>query len=300
MTDNRQAWADFWAGEGSRQTCLPRALQDIEDAQRALWSDFARTLPKSAQVLDLGTGGGAVLQKMRAVRPDLKLTGVDSSPTLPPPPTGISLRAGVPFEALPFPDGRFDAVTSQFGFEYGDTAATAPEVARVLRDGGRMVFAMHRRDGPILAHNLSRREALQWALGTGLLEKGRALAAARQTMALPTPPAFHSAPQDAARKFPNQPVAAEFLQALLQTLEMGRRRPPAETIEVLQTLESKARNEIARIATLERAACDEDRLASIISQLAAAGLSLKEPDSLMERSSRRAFAWILWGERRSS
>lgn len=299
MTDNRRAWADFWASEGSRRTCLPRALQDIEDAQRTLWQAFARALRKNARILDLGTGDAAVPKKMRSVRPDLKLTGVDSSPTLPPPPSGISLLPGVPFESLPFPAGRFDAVTSQFGFEYGDTRAAAPEVARVLRERGRILFAVHRRDGPILAHNVSRREALRWALGSGWLDKGRALAAARKTTSLPTPPSFRSAPEEAKREFPQQPVAAEFLLALLQTLELGRSRPSAETLEVLDTLERKAHNEIARIDTLERAACDEERLGIISSQLSDAGIALHEPDSLIERSTGRPFAWLLWGERRS-
>lgn len=298
MTDNRRAWADFWASDASHSTCLPRALQDIENAQRTLWQDFARTLPKGAKTLDLGTGDGAVLKKMQSVRPDLKLTGVDSSPTLPPGPSGIRLIAGVPFESLPFPDGSFDAVTSQFAFEYGDTRTAACEVARVLRERGRMLFAMHIREGPILAHNVSRREALSWALGSGWLQKARAVAAARQTAGIPTPPAFLSAVEEARRDWPQQPVAAEFLAALHQTLELGRNRPADETLEVLGTLERKARNEIARIDTLDRAACDEQRLALIVSQLTEAGIALKEPDELMERSTRRSFAWIVWGERR--
>lgn len=300
MTDNRAAWADFWSSESAAPTCLPRGLQEINDAQTALWHDFARILPHQAHVLDLGTGDGAVLKKMQALRTDLKLTGVDSSPTLPRSPAGISLLAGVPFESLPFRDATFDAATSQFGYEYGDTKAAAGELARVLRERARLVCAVHKSDGPILAHNLGRRTALRWALDSGWLDKAREVARARATEPVATPADFSAAAERAAGEFPQQPVANEFLLALVQTLELGRDRPPAETLEVLGRLETKARNEIARIDTLERAACDEQRLAAIVSQLADAGFEMGEPDELLERSTRRGFAWIVWGKRRSS
>lgn len=299
-TGNREAWADFW-GQHAGQTasgCLPQALEQIEAAQRAMWQGFARELKKGARVLDLGTGDGAVLKKMLKVRTDLVLTGVDSSPRLPPHPKGISLRAEIAIESLPFEDASVDAVTSQFGYEYGDTRSASMEVARVLRSGGRLLLAVHRRDGPIVAHNLPRRDALRWVLSPGgHVEKARNLISARRAAPLPTPPAFRSAPDEATRLFPGQSVGAEFLQALLQTLELGRNRPPRESLEVLQQLESKARNEIARIDSLDRAACDAPRIERLIAELRSAGIRLEAPGVLTERSSGRPFAWLVSGLR---
>jgi SAM-dependent methyltransferase len=298
--DNRRAWADFWrAGRTKPSTCLPAALEQIDAAQSALWRGLARDLPKRAYVLDLGTGDGIVLRKLAQSRPDLRLTGIDSAPILPPPPKGIVLKPDVALESLPFPAGRFDALTSQFGYEYGDTAAAAAEVARVLKQGGRFLFALHRRDGPIVAHNLPRRDALRWALGeSGQLDKARTLAAARRLSLLPTPPSFRAAPAEASRRFPGQSAAGEFLEAILQTLELGRHAPPDEVLDALAELESKAINEIARIDTLDRAACDSDRIDFIVEQLRAAGMAVDAPASLVERSG-RAFAWVLTGLRLS-
>jgi SAM-dependent methyltransferase len=301
-TDNRKAWADFWAQKGSagQPTCLPNALREIDAAQREAWHGFARRLPAGARLLDLATGDGAVLKKMREVRTDLVLTGVDSAPSLPPAPSGTTLRAGVAMEALPFGDEGFDAIVSQFGYEYGDTAAIAREVGRLLVPGGALGLLVHRKDGPIVAHNLPRRDALRWALAPGgYLAKARGLVAARRIAAIPTPPAFRSAPEEAQRLFPGQTVGHEFLTAILQTLEMGRGKPPRESLEVLETLERKAANEIARIETLERAACGPARIDAILQELRGAGIELDPPAALAERSSGRPFAWFLSGAGRA-
>jgi SAM-dependent methyltransferase len=302
MTDNRKAWADFWAQKtGERQpACLPNALRDIDQAQSGVWRGVAARLPAGAQVLDLATGDGAVLKKMREARTDLVLTGVDSAPTLPPSPPGMTLRAGVSMEALPFADGSFGAVVSQFGYEYGDTSKIAPEAGRLLAPGGLLGLLVHRRDGPIVAHNLPRRDALRWATAPGgYLAKARSLVAARRIAPLPTPPGFRAAPEEAQRLFPNQSVGHEFLTAILQTLEMGRGKPPHESLEVLDTLEKKAANEIARIETLERAACDAGRIETISQELRAAGLDVEPAVPVAERSTGRAFAWFVAGVRRA-
>lgn len=294
------AWSSFWAagGAGPESGCLPRALKFIDAAQRRVWEDAARALPKDARVLDLATGDGAVLGKMRRARTDLKMVGVDSSPVLPPTPKGMTLRAGVAMEALPFPDASFDQATSQFGFEYGDTARTASEVARVLKPGGRITFVVHHAQGPILAHNMTRRTRLTWALDeSGLLPRARALVAARRLAMLPTPSLFKTAPGEAGTRFGAGSVAEEFVAAILQTLELGRHSPPDQSLEVLQILEGRARNELARISALAGAACDEPRVRKLADELSIAGIGTTTPDLIYEAGSNTAFAWLVQGTR---
>lgn len=298
--DNREIWGRFWEARrpGDGTSCPAGALQEIHAAQRHLWQAFARSLSKGARVLDLGTGNGVVLANMAAVRPDLKLIGVDSSPTLPAAAKGISLRAGVAMERLPFPDGRFDVVTSQFGFEYGETAAASLEVARVLKAGGAVRFIVHHRSGPILAHNAPRREALHWALAeSGYLRQARALAAARASAAIPTPVAFQEAPREARRLFPGEAVAAEFLAAVLETLERSRGHPPGEALEVLKALEDKAENEIGRIDSLAGAACDGEGIELLAGRLRAAGLDVEASTELFEPQAARPLAWLVRGRK---
>jgi SAM-dependent methyltransferase len=268
----------------------------MDAVQRQVWVAVARALPRGARVLDLATGDGAVLGKLRDGRPDLKLVGVDSSVVLPKGVKGAELKAGVPMERLPVPPASFDLVTSQFGFEYGDTARIAGEVRRVLRPSGRFTFIIHHAGGPIVGHNGKRLGSLDWAVRkSGLLEKAAALARARALTDLPTPPLFRQAALETRTRFPGQSVGEEFASAIAVTLDMGRGRPPQETLDVLATLRAKAENEIARIEALRGAARDPTQIAALVTELETAGLAPDAPALLHEASGGAPFAWLLTG-----
>jgi len=260
---------------------------------------LAGSLPGRARVLDLGTGDGAVLGKIKSARRDLKLVGVDSAPVLPPAPKDVTLKPGVAMERLPFAAASFDAVTSQFGFEYGRTSEAAPEVGRVLRPGGQLSFVVHHAQGPILEHNLARHCALVWAAReSGLIEKARAFVRARTSAALlPTPAGFRDAVAEARVRFPDQSVAEEFVRAILETLERSRGAKPAEALDVLNILDKGASGDIGRIEALASAACGAERIAAIVEDLAGAGIAMAEPAVLSETARGRPFAWHIAGRR---
>jgi SAM-dependent methyltransferase len=293
-------WATYWARtpEDARP-CLPNADDGPGRVLRALWTSFARALPAKARVLDLATGGGIVPRALIAARRDLKPIGIDAAPTLPPPPPGVTLKAGVPMERLPFAASRFDAVTSQFGVEYGDVGNAAAEAARVLKPEGRFLFVVHHAGSRVVAHNRARAEALEWASrGNGLLDKAVALARARALAPLPTPPAFQAAIADARRRFPGQSVAEEFTAAIAQRLDMGRGRPAGETVAALEELRARAEGELGRIAALERAARDASGADAMVGMLQAAGLEVDPPGILKDAGA--PLAWTIEGGRRDS
>jgi ubiquinone/menaquinone biosynthesis C-methylase UbiE len=112
---------------------LKRNLREILDA-----------VPRGANLLDVGCGGGHALELLAARRPDLHLHGVDLSP-------GQVARARarlgdratiVEGSALkiPFPRDRFDVVFSDASIKHwSDPARGLRECVRVLRSGGRLV-----------------------------------------------------------------------------------------------------------------------------------------------------------------
>lgn len=269
------AWSDFWEQnrQGDSGGCLPEGWRGIDAAQQAVWAEFVRDLPRGARVLDIATGDGRVLRWMLKARPDLKAVGTDQAPDLPPAPKGAKLRAGVEMESLPFSVGRFAAVTSQFGFEYGDVGKTAAQIARVLAPGGRAGLLMHRGDGPILAHNLKRREQIRWALEErGLVDLAKRNLKARALGLVTMPAALSQAPHEGAHLHGEGSAAWEIAEAIRQTMVLGRRDHPANVARTLDEIAAKAGNELGRIASLEAACAQADRADELSGAFEAAGL----------------------------
>jgi ubiquinone/menaquinone biosynthesis C-methylase UbiE len=113
---------------------------------RRLAADVAGVAPDGGAVLDVGTGPGVLLVELAARRPDLRLTGVDLSADM----IAAATRNLEPFgeragarvgdvTGLPFADHSFDLVVSSLSLHHWDRPeAAVPELARVLRPGGRV------------------------------------------------------------------------------------------------------------------------------------------------------------------
>jgi len=118
----------------------------LRSLYRRLAADIAATAPEGGAVLDVGTGPGVLLVELAKRRPDLRLTGIDLSAdmiaaaTRNLDPFGFRATAQVgDVTDLPFPDGSFDLVVSSLSLHHWDEPeAAVPELARVLRPGGRV------------------------------------------------------------------------------------------------------------------------------------------------------------------
>jgi SAM-dependent methyltransferase len=135
-----------------------------KEAQKARWRGFesvarftavaASSLVRFAgvspglRVLDVGTGTGNVA--ITAAREGAVVAGVDITPELLAIAKNWADMAGVPqvtwregdVESLPFDDGAFDVVLSQFAHIFAPNPEKATsEMLRVLKPGGRIAFA---------------------------------------------------------------------------------------------------------------------------------------------------------------
>ena len=120
-----------------------------------LFADFAADMARRvaahhpARVLETAAGTGIVTRQLRdRLDPNAELTATDLNPPM----LGVAqtkFRPGekVAFQpadaqALPFPDGQFDAVVCQFGIMfYPDKPLSYRETFRVLASGGRYHFS---------------------------------------------------------------------------------------------------------------------------------------------------------------
>lgn len=289
MNDDAKAWGDFWASNagGNANGCLPARWAEIEEAQKLAWDRFIRQAPDQARVLDLATGDGRVLRWLREGRGDLKLSGIDLAPELPPAPEGTETRGGVAMEDLPFEAQSFDAVVSQFGFEYGDLGSVSGEIARVLRPGGRVGLMVHRGDGPILAHNLARKAAIDWVLGdadvTGAVTRALDAPQAGPQVAAQVAAAIALI---GANKFGSTSPAWEIAEALRRACVMGDGEGTSSIIPVIGAVRDQAANEVARIASLARACAAADDRENMVAALVGNGLAHDSTAPVAEPSGR--------------
>lgn len=160
-----EEWSRFWA-RGTVTTFEGHFRGNYDAEIRDFWRTAFASLPAGAVVVDLATGNGAVAllaaEFARTGSRPLQVIGLDSAaidatrlravqPELAADLDAVSLRGGVRLEATGLEDASVDLVTSQYGFEYGDTAAGSKEIARILRPGGRVAMILHHDQSAILA-----------------------------------------------------------------------------------------------------------------------------------------------------
>ncbi|MFE9168918.1 class I SAM-dependent methyltransferase [Streptomyces kebangsaanensis] len=108
------------------------------------------------ELLDVGCGTGIVTRRLTAARAGLRVTGADRADAMVRQAAARLPGAVVLADSrrLPFPDGRFDAVTSVWLLHLApspeDARATVAECARVLRPGGVYVTTVDK----AAAHNV--------------------------------------------------------------------------------------------------------------------------------------------------
>jgi ubiquinone/menaquinone biosynthesis C-methylase UbiE len=122
------------------------ARRFLNGLYRRITEDIVIAAPPDGAVLDVGTGPGVLLAEIARNRPDLRVTGVDLSADM----VAAAKRNIRAFDRrvgalvgdvtnLPFADDTFDLIVTSLSLHHWDDVDTAvPELARVLRPGGRL------------------------------------------------------------------------------------------------------------------------------------------------------------------
>jgi ubiquinone/menaquinone biosynthesis C-methylase UbiE len=154
-----QQWSLYWQ-KGTITTFLGRFENNYDGDLKEFWHQFFTSLPEGAQIIDLGTGNGALALLASQFDLDAKkafdITALDyadidpNSTVLSKQPTEIldkiSFLSRTPMEETQCVESSFDAVVSQFGFEYGDPKRSVAELTRILKKSGKVCLMMHCRD----------------------------------------------------------------------------------------------------------------------------------------------------------
>ncbi len=162
-------WGAWW--QHPSLTSFQGAFEHNYDGPiRDFWHAQFSRLPDDANILDLGTGNGALAllaaEYAHSHALDFQITGIDFAAIQPlqlqeknPRLQDIHFIANTPMETTGLATGSQDLVMSQFGFEYGDMQASLKEVKRLLKPAmGSFSAMIHHQDSAVLKQA---REALQ-------------------------------------------------------------------------------------------------------------------------------------------
>lgn len=204
------------------------------------------------------------------------LQGIDAA-DVGPAAAALGVRGGIDAHALPFGDGSFDLVVSQFGLEYCGPAAWA-EAVRVLAPGGRLLMVCHHAGSAAVQHNARRLGAMQAMAGAGVFALAEGLAAGRGEDA-----GLSAAVQAARSRHGDQSVVTELPGALGHWARAGRG-------DAVASIRAEAEAEMARLAAMQAAALDAEAVAVRVGWLAPVAVEvegLEGPDGLI--------GWVMRG-----
>ncbi len=158
MTEN-WVWNQYWHADRIASCFDDAGARNYDEFVASGWRQFFDALPRSARILDLCTGNGAIALLAAESANDLKIVAVDQADidprlyvtrhqkTL----AKIQFAPRVNIELLPFEDRTFDGLVSQYGVEYSDLDKSIPEMSRVVASGGRLRLVMHAAEGSVAA-----------------------------------------------------------------------------------------------------------------------------------------------------
>jgi len=284
--DEAQAWSGYWAQVGAVGGCVPGAVQ-VGERLGEIWKQFARKLPENERLLDLATGAGAVARALCAANSSVQVTGVDFAVLPASGDSRIVYLSGTPLTALPFADGSFGAVTSQFGFEYDAGDASIAEIARVGRADAAYCFVVHHRESPIATQNRERLAALRAIAASGVLKAARRDLGRHRSAAVEK----HMAATGAA--YPRQTVVGEITEALRYALDLGA----SEGARDLTRIEAGIERETILLAGLERAVHDDSDIVALAARLGAAGIACEPPRTIAMSGGSNPIGWLVSARR---
>lgn len=301
-------WTTLWQS-GVLHSCNSAIQGNYDGHILTFWKTQFQAMRAGQQMVDLGTGNGALPLLAKATNPDLLVHGVDSAQINPAEHmrignhdySGIRFYPGCQMSALPFPDGGIQLITSQYAFEYAPLEPALTEVLRVLDPmTGRIAMLLHSATSEV-----SRMTARQMQ-GLHLLFEELEIFAKAQGMAraLQVLPQRGSSDAEHAR--------AEFnasANVLMQEMSAGNAAPivdkahsllhgalthltrsPAITFDMLGKAETHLQHERQRLQEMQQAAYDPQRLMALAQMLQNAGLTV-ETGELQQAGA--AMGWTL-------
>ncbi|MDH4108898.1 MAG: class I SAM-dependent methyltransferase [Gammaproteobacteria bacterium] len=284
--ESNPGWQHFWR-ENRLAACVPDNPVSAAAIERH-WTAFFSELPAGTRVLDIATGNGVLLvwagRAARSAGRELKLTGIDLADIDPArflpehrdDLAAVQFIGGTAAESLPFADGSFDAVISQYGLEYADLGLALNNAARVLAQGGQLRWLAHGDDSIVVTQGRAQLADIDLLLGPEgpfnamsiyieARARGRKVNRATRTLT----EALRAAQAHCATN-PPATLVSQLCGGMLNTANQFGRYHPADVKYWLDENRKRLRGQRQRIRDLLSACLSRDRLDEVERVLGAA------------------------------
>jgi SAM-dependent methyltransferase len=309
-------WDAFWRARSN--AVIQESVGVRDPAFAEFWKRFftrALTRDRRPRVLDIACGNGAAtaiaIDVARAMGTYLDVHCVDCSPS-----AIADLRKrfaqveGVACDArrLPYPHQSFDVVVSQFGIEYAGRDAFA-EAARLVSAGGNLTAIVHLADSTLHRECEENRSVAAAAIKSELIPLARAgfsagfdLLAGRIGLAeFQQHERRLAAAIQTVRQIKGSRAIGAFLADLQRDIEhmfkRFRNHTPDKVFAWLDLMVGELVTYEGRMASMTKAALDDEGVARVAKDLSTAGLLVDPPGTLSLEESARPAAWILSARR---
>ncbi len=311
-------WDAYWRNARSAAAHRDGGPQDkvLERFWLQLFDRVFPSMQAGAASLDIACGNGAVprfalasLQNLEEDR-NLHICGLDES--------GAALQEmckrdpalnGIAASALqlPFRDGSFELVTSQFGMEYAGVEAFA-EAIRVLGPGGHFAAVLHMRDGGIYRECDNNLQAIDGFRNSSLLDNFRELF--REVVKTRNKGGNKEHIRRIDKNFAASVVAVEevlkrrgrdiaggtLIRVYTDIGHMYRRLNAYDAEEMfnwLEVMSKELETYSGRMTSMLAAALDEGGFENVLAQLAGMGVTIRIQDTLIFGQQGQPSAWVL-------
>ncbi len=304
MSSTDQGWADYWQHDGDSGEVFVNSKGERHPGLAEFWNAVFEGTAVDAAVIDIASGAGSIFAHLPEGH-GLQLFAADIAQEAL---ASLSNRiAGVTTmvcsaDAVPYDDGRFDLVVSQFGIEYAGIDAFT-EAARLVAPRGRLAGLCHVENGYIDSNNRAQLDEAVLLDESGFIDLAIDLTtagfsadtAAKRRAEEAFVPVMQQA-SDGIRRCPKG-IHSHLFQGFQQLFEQRQKYDEADITSWLDEMRKELNKNIDRLTRMRAAALSPEDVANITENLTSAGLQEIQFKQFMTSGNKLPVAWSLSASR---
>ncbi|MEM8981689.1 MAG: class I SAM-dependent methyltransferase [Pseudomonadota bacterium] len=297
MADN---WSQYWSEESPQGEVFVDASGEKHPALDEFWQTELRSRSANDRLLDIAAGAGSIIAALDLDR----FASVHACDLSEPAMQRLAARfptvktAVCDATGLPYDDGAFDIVVSQYGIEYAGLDAFS-EAARVLAPGGHIVTLSHYRGGSIDNVHERQLQAVDVLSEHRFIDKATELVSAAFT---DDRGRFDRAAEDfipseraVAATVKEQPhgVHVHLHGGFRQLYAKRRQYDLSDITQWLAAMRDDVSKSIERLNAIRSVALDEISLATVRDNIIRSGLQWQQPTPFFGSDPKLPAAWVI-------